>query len=294
MENSNPLHNLSLEELIKLWNTALAVDDIVCKTYDHIMGYYGYGDALLSPGDINRIRAGVMLHAKLCDEYGIPHPDIKLDLGVNERLYMKNIAIYDGDEETEDIDDDYEREIIEYLNENLHKTMSMFATMDKIGDVEEKHLYYQRDDLENILKGEEFVKDIDGFTDELKYSGYREALDIISFSPDEMDVIELKVAESEKFALLDAAVRSGEAPREVVDFWNSFVMRTARRTHLWVPSENMVEVREDTGKWCSVFGIFYFYEEGIVMGDLYKYMSIRIGTYIAQEIADRYGMPTAA
>lgn len=284
MENNRPLQNLSVEEICELWKVALTIDDKMFDTFEHLTPCCY--DVLLNSTDINHIRAGVILHAKLCKKYGIPFPEIKLDLGRNEGYFMVS---------AENEDDPYEREVFEYMRLNLHRSMDSFASLQGIGDFTERSLRFDSDVLKPLLEGGgDAEKEIDkGFlSDELTYSGYRSVVEEVRYACQEVDVMELKVTESKNMALLNEAVKKGDVPENVKEFWNDFQVHTYMRTYYWCQMKDMVEIKGDT--WCSVYAILNFYEEGLLIGDLYKLMSVRIGAYIAQELAERYGVPLAA
>lgn len=286
MENDRPLFNLSDDELVKLWEMASEIDDFSHETIYHISGYC---DNLINANDIRYLRAGVLLQAKLCDKYKIPHPDIKLDLGEYEDCLIK---VSTDEDEDEDEEEDYYDEPIEYVRENLHKTMDAFASVDGIGDFEEEWLLYDPDILEPLLveEADENSKVEEGFVEEeLTLCGYRSLLRLVrELSPDMIDVVETKVTKSKKMASFVEAIKNGLVPRKVINFWDSFVSKLWSRTCYWIPMDDLDEVKEDTGTWCCVYAIIQHYEEGILTCDLFKYMSTRIGAYIAQEFADRY------
>lgn len=273
-----PLNELSDNELIQLWNMAEQINDMGQSTLHHITGY---SDSLLNEEDIKFIRAGVLLQAKLCDKYGIPHPPVDLDIPVFE----------EGLSELEDEGDwEYGDEPYEFMREGLHITMDAFASISGIGDFYEEELFYDAEVLEPLLNEEEDAesKIDDGFLDdELTYSGYHSLLSAIrECGADMVEVEELKVLTSKKMAKLVAAMRNGKVPKCVEAFWDEFSVKTWMRTYYWVPMDNMEQIKGD--EWCSVYAILNHYEEGILVGDLYKHMSVRIGAYIAQEFAERY------
>lgn len=278
-ENERPLKELSDNELMQLWDMAEQINDMGQSTLNHITGY---SDSLLNEEDIKFIRAGVLLQAKLCDKYGIPHPPVDLDIPVFE----------EGLSELEDDEGDWEYgdEPYEFMREGLHITMDAFASIDEIGDFHEEELFYDAAVLEPLLEEEEDAekKIEDGFLDdELTYSGYHSLLSAIrECGADMVEVEELKVLTSRNMAKLVAAMRKGKVPKCVEDFWDEFSVKTWMRTYYWVPMDNMEEIKGD--KWCSVYAILNHYEEGILVGDLYKHMSVRVGAYIAQEFAERY------
>lgn len=288
-KNSRPLQNLSVEELCKLWELALKVDDKMFSTYNEIVPY-GYGNPLLTSTNINHARAGVILHAKLCDKYGIPHPEIKLDLGRREAEYLASSS------DTEDEELMYEQEVFEYMNENLHQCMDNFATLSGIGDFEEEMLFFDKEVLKPLLDdsaGTEKEIEEGYLADELTYAGYLKVIDEVKcISYDNVEVVEIAVTKSKKMALFDAAVKNNAVPDGVKEFWESFSVHSYMRTYYWCPMGDMTEIKDDT--WCSVYAILNSFEEGILIGNLFKYMSIRIGAYIAQELADRYAVPLAA
>ncbi len=290
MGNKRPLQNLSDDELVKLWEMTSEIDDFSHETIYHISGYC---DNLINAEDIRYFRAGLLLQAKLCDKYMIPHPEIKLDLGVYDECF---ISISKNEDEAEENceDEDYCDEPIEYVRENLHKTMDAFASVDGIGDFVEEWLFYDSDILEPLLVEETNAesKVEDGFLDEeLTLCGYRSLLRLVrELSPDMIDIVELKVTKSKKMASFIAAIEKGLVPRKVIGFWESFVSKLWSRTCYWIPMDDLDEVKEDTGTWCCVYAIVQYLEEGILTCDLFKYMSTRIGAFIAQEFAERYSV----
>ncbi len=290
MRNKRPLQNLSDYDLIKLWNMAETIDCMGQDTIDHIDGYSS--DCLLTPSDIKTIRAGVLLQAKLCDKYGIPHPAIRLSVEDEGLLKLDRTL----DEELEDAD----WEPFEYSNSELNDTMSAFASVNGIGDFDEEQLYYDANDLQSLFEIEDAGENEDSeeeedaaemarelIADELRYAGYRSLLDLIQeLGPDVLDVTEVAVAKSKKMASLTTAIKAGRVPGYVTMFWESFSSKMVMRTYRWIPLGESEEILD--GEWCCVYVVASHYEEGIIICDLYKYMSTRIGAYIAQEFADRY------
>lgn len=294
MENNRPLQNLTDQELIRLWEMSVAVDDMGQDTIDHIDGYSA--DCLLTPSDIKQIRAGVLLQAKLCEKYGIPHPDIRL--GVNEEELVMNGRTLD--EELEDTD----WEPFEYESTDLSITMNNFASVKGIGDFEEKYLFFDQEEFRPLFKDDawEDYEDEEGdsddevsaaeiveeqFAEELGYAGFRSLLDLVEeLGPDVLDVTEVAVATSKKMASLLNAVKSGKVPGYVTLFWEGFSSKMVMRTYRWIPLGENEQIKDDA--WCCVYVVASHSEEGIIICDLYKYMCTRIGAYIAQEFADRY------
>lgn len=284
MENNRPLQNLTDAELLSLWKRATAIDEMGQTTLGHIGGYCY--DSLITDEDIEYIRAGVLLMAKLCDKYGIPHPPVRLGLGAYEPELSPKHSDFNEDEE-----DEYEREVFEYMREDLHITMDSFACIDGIGDFVEEDLFYDPEILEPMLVGdsdeEEKAEAGKFLTDEMEYSGYREVIEFIRDTGyDMVDVEELKVTKSKKMESLIKLISNGTVPGDISSFMDEFTTRVFMRTCYWVPMNELEEVKDDT--WCCVSTILNHYEDGMIIGDLYKHMSIRIGAYIAQEFADRY------
>lgn len=280
MENNiRPLQHLTEAELIQLWNRSVRIDDMAQKSMEHISGY-GI-DTLMTPTDVRFVRAGVTLQAKLCKMYGVPIPPIylKLDDEIEERLTLQQ-----SEEENT-----YDQVPFEYETGDLHRTMDRFAAVDGIGDFEEEELFYGSDELQPLLDEEEGAEEmVDEFLiDEMTYAGYRSMISLIrQCGPEIIDVCEIRVAKSKKMALLSAAVEKGEVSPAVGNFWDSFSDKLMMRTYRWIPIDNSEEIKDD--EWCCFYAILNHCEEGILIGDLMKYMCTRIGAFIAQEFAERY------
>lgn len=287
MENNRPLQNLTDEELLSLWNKAIEVDDMGHTTIYHVGSCEG--DSLLNEEDIEYIRAGVLLQVKLCDMYGVPHPPIRLDLGEYEPEFLSDPKTLSEDDEEDEYE--YEPDLYEYMRENLHITMDAFGCIDGIGDFVEEDLFYAPDVLEALLVDDADEKKkaeaIGWITDEMEYSGYREVLDFVrNVGYDMVDVEEFKVTKSRKMASLMKSVEKRAVPQGVPSFLDKFTRKVFMRTCYWVPMDNLEEIKDDT--WCCVHAVLNCLEDGMIVGDLYKNMSIRIGAFIAQEFADRY------
>lgn len=276
MGNSRPLQDLSDEQLLELWNVADEIDDFGHETLYHICGY---DDNLLTGEDIQFIRAGLLLQIKLCDKFRIPYPELKEDaFSVGE--YEKYIGDF-----ADNVNDDEYDFTIEMEVKNLHRTLDAFTSINGIGDFREEYLKDPVYLLE--LGGLGFDEEAVGFEKELGYSGYHSLLrEIREYGIDTVEIVEVGVTESKKIASFINAVKTGIVPERIAEFWYELSIRLQMRTCYWTPIDNLDEVKEDT--WCCVHAIIQHYEEGILICDLYKIMSTRIGAYIAQEFAERY------
>lgn len=277
MGNSRPLQNLSDEQLLELWSIADKVDDFAHETIYHIHGFDV--DCFLNGEDVQFIRAGLLLHAKLCDKFGIPYPKMEeddLSVGDYEELLIEAGKMDEWN---------YGEMPLEVVSENLHAMLNAFTSIDGIGDFSEEYLR----DPRYLLELEESDPDkVSGeFEEELEYIGYLSYLEMVrEFGVDAVEIEEIMVTKSKKMASFMNAATCGAVPETVTGFMEGFQEILKRRTCYYMPADTQDEVKEDT--WCCVHAIIQHYEEGILICDLYKIMSTRIGAYIAQEFAERY------
>lgn len=290
MNTERPLRELSDEKLLELWKTASMVDDFAHTTVGHA-SYYD--DGLLNSEDIRFIRAGLLLQAKLCNEYNIPYPPMKEDSllldDYEEILYGEGLLNDDENEEMEDFEDN----ILEFMRKSLHETIDAFSSIDGIGDFVEKPMFYDCcafeywNDKQSKFIFPDTYEYVEEMEEELQYVGYRSFIrEVADMDYDLVDIYEIKMTQSKKIVGFLKARESGVLSKEVIEFWDSFSSKLYRRSYYWIPLDNLEEIKKDT--WCCFSAIINHAEESLLNCDLYKLTALRIGAFIAQEFAERY------
>ena len=261
--NVSPFSGYTDESLLDLWHQALELDEVMHSSMGHIIGYTE--NTSLREFDMYMLRAGLKAHAKLCKEHGIPVPE--------------NLS-YDIEEDVWDEEIGYET-IYEYESAG-NDIFENFTNLHGIGDFEEADIV----DVREIVKGNGCI---DGFP--LTRRMVEEVSAVYKKREEgNFDVLQATFINSGKLGKIVSLIEVSKLmkkeiiPKEMKDFFESFIAHLKIR-NCW---DSVVDESAVIGGHLCVVNIAgYDIEEGVYVTPLYRNLSMRIGAYIAQELAER-------